>query len=99
HLPVGFGTELSAEDRKKIQRFVLPGGVTVGEGAFVQLIGFIAPDRNLKASGGESVNCRLTDPASNDIHIPIVEESDGTEFDSIVVEPIPQNRPAAWTVS
>ena len=45
------------------------------------------------------MNCRLTDAASNDIHIPIVEESDGTEFDSIVVEPIPQDRPAAWKVA
>jgi len=98
HLPVGQGTELSEEDRKALQHIDLSGGVSIGEGRYVQLVGYVAPERNLRASGGESVNCRLTDAASNDIHIPIVERADGSEYESIVVEPIPQDRPGAWSV-
>jgi hypothetical protein len=99
HLPVGPGTELSTEDRAKLANFSLPGGVTASEGQFIQLVGFISPDRKLTASSGESVNCKLTDASSNDIHIPIVAASDDTEFDSIVVETIPQGRPSAWSVA
>lgn len=97
-LPVGQGTELSEQDRKALQRLELGAGVTVGEGRYVQLVGYISPERKLRASGGESVNCRLTDVVSNDIHIPIVERSDGSEYESIVIEPTPQDRPPAWSV-
>ncbi len=98
HLPVGQGTELFEEDRRQLQQVELGGGVTVGEGQYVQLVGYIAPERNRRASWGESVNCRLTDAASNDIHIPIVASADGSEYESVVVEPIPQGRPVRWSV-
>ena len=100
HLPVGPGTELSADDRSRLaQGFDLGHGVKVGEGRLVQLVGYISPDRDLRASGGESVNCRLPGAESNDIHVPMVEQPEGSEYESIVVEPIPQDRPNAWSLA
>ena len=73
------------------------GRYTKKEGDLVELRGFIVQDSpRPKPSGPESVNCRLTRAANNDIHIPIVEEAQDEEFAAIVVEMIPQARPGSW---
>ncbi len=59
----------------------------------------IEAHRNIRASGGESVNCGLKGFMNNDVHIPLVEDPDEDEYSSIVVEPIPQEQPAGWTIS
>jgi hypothetical protein len=96
HRGVPQGEHLSQADRALL-RDIDVGGVSVSEGNLIAVTGFIAKERNLRCGGAESVNCRHhngseTDSACtrSDIHIPVVENADGTEFDSIVVEPIPQ---------
>ena len=43
------------------------------------------------------MNCNLKREANNDLHISVTEAKDGSEFEGIVVEMIPQDRPANWT--
>jgi hypothetical protein len=65
------------------------GGGNFSEGDFVQLVGFIAattlPPHPNK---GETVNCKLTDEASNDYHINITRAKHGDETEGVVVEMI-----------
>ncbi len=92
------GVELSAADRAKLTNLQISQG-TVQEGSVVRLIGFIAKGLDPHANTGESVNCRLPQEQNNDFHISFAERSDQDEFDGIVVEMIPQNRPANWSLS
>ena len=92
------GVELSAADRMKLTNLHVSQG-TVKEGSLVRLIGFIAQGLDPHANTGESVNCRLTEEKNNDFHISFAARSDQDEFDGIVVEMIPQNRPANWSLS
>jgi hypothetical protein len=62
----------------------------------VQLAGFLVG--NPHPNTGESVNCNLSGPANNDFHIPFASDPDQTPFQGIVVEMIPQNRPANWNI-
>ena len=48
---------------------------------------------------GESVNCNLRGAANNDFHIPISNDPGNTDFQGIVVEMIPQNRPDEWSLA
>jgi hypothetical protein len=72
----------------------------VSEGDLVRVIGYIAKgDEGLHVNkAGESVNCELKKPVDNDFHIPLVETPGNSEFKGIVVEMIPQERPAAWSI-
>jgi hypothetical protein len=92
------GIELSAVDRAKLTNLQISQG-TVHEGSVVRLIGFIAQGLDPHANTGESVNCRLPQEQNNDFHISFAERSNQDEFDGIVVEMIPQNRPANWSLS
>lgn len=98
-IPQGGSPGLSKWQRKKLKGIKLNNGSKVGEGRFAEIVGFIEADRNLKAAGAESVNCRLPNAENNDIHIPIVENKSDTEYESMVVEPIPQTRDASWTAT
>ncbi len=91
---VGEGAQLDAEDRKVIRQLKV-GSSTLGEGRLAIVTGFITGKPH--ANKGETVNCNLTAAGDNDIHISIVRDPGDTEFDSIVVEMIPQDRPAAWS--
>ena len=70
----------------------------MGEGSRVRLVAFLS-EGTPHANSGESVNCNLKRQANNDIHISVTEKKDGSEFEGIVVEMIPQDRPANWTSS
>lgn len=94
-------TNLIKTDRVRLRKLNV-GQKTVGERDLVEITGFIAitpagtkPHAN---SSGESVNCRLAGSDDNDFHISITEQL-GSEFQGIVVEMIPQKRPANWTES
>jgi hypothetical protein len=93
---VGQGAQLSEEDRQTIRKLKV-GSQTLGEGNLVSIVGFIGGKPH--PNGGESVNCGLKGLANNDIHISIVPEAGDEEFDGIVVEMIPQERPAGWSPS
>jgi hypothetical protein len=71
----------------------------VSEGDLVEVVGYVIglPHRP-KASGPESVNCRLPGADNNDYNIPLARHPEDTEFEGIVVEMIPQDRLDAWTV-
>ena len=92
------GLDLSPEDRAKLNNLSVSNG-TVKEGSLVRIVGFIAEGLPPHANTGESVNCRRTGTANNDIHISLVEHAGQDEFDGIVVEMIPQERPAGWTIT
>lgn len=94
---VNQGLELSAADRAKLSNLHVSSG-TVREGSLVKVIGFIAQGSDPHANSGESVNCRRTGVANNDFHISFAPRTGNDEFDGIVVEMIPQNRPANWSL-
>jgi hypothetical protein len=96
---VNQGEELTAADRTRLNSLTVANG-TVGEGSLVRITAFLATGP-LKphANTGESVNCRIRKAANNDFHISIVQTAQGTEFEGIVVEMIPQGRPAGWTLA
>ena len=91
------GVPIEPADRDKIKSIATTEG-TVGEGSRVRLVAFLS-EGSPHANTGESVNCNLKSEAKNDIHISVTETKDGSEFEGIVVEAIPQNRPANWTSS
>lgn len=74
------------------------GALSLREGKFVAVAGFIASDRTIRCGSQESVNCTFTDPSTadgdlicknTDIHIPLTEKRNQEEKSAIVVEPIP----------
>jgi hypothetical protein len=92
---VGEDVELDASDRARLRNLIVSNG-RVSEGDLVELTGFLVgkPHPNT----GESVNCNLSGSANNDFHIPFAETADQTPFEGIVVEMIPQGRPAEWNI-
>ena len=98
---VGSGrSDITQEERDKLVDLDVTEG-KVSEGDKVKLIAYLPTDSSgpHANSGGESVNCKLTTAQYNDFHIPVSEGPSASEFDSIVVEMIPQRRPAAWTTA
>jgi hypothetical protein len=87
--------EIPPAERDKIKSIETDAG-TVGEGSRVRLVAFLS-EGTPHANSGESVNCNLKSEANNDIHISVTETKNGSEFEGIVVEMIPQDRPAKWT--
>ncbi|HEY6767640.1 MAG TPA: hypothetical protein VI386_23035 [Candidatus Sulfotelmatobacter sp.] len=92
---VGEDQELDASDRARLHDLSISSG-RVSEGDLVQLAGFLVgkPPPNT----GESVNCGLSGSANNDFHIPFAADPDQTPFEGVVVEMIPQDRPAQWSI-
>ena len=89
------GVEIPPTERDKIKSIETTEG-TVGEGSRVRLVAFLS-DGTPHPNTGESVNCNLRGESNNDIHIPVTETKNGSEFEAIVVEMIPQGRPANLT--
>jgi hypothetical protein len=94
---VGQKVSLTKSMRSKLRRLSTSAG-QVSEGSFVAVAGYVVGVPHANKSG-ESVNCRLKGTDNNDFHIPIARAPTDTEFDAIVVEMIPQQRPAGWTVT
>jgi hypothetical protein len=89
------GDDIPPAEREKIKSIEITEG-TVGEGSRVRLVAFLSEGKP-HANSGESVNCNLKREANNDIHISVTERKNRSEFEGIVVEMIPQNRPENWT--
>lgn len=89
------GVDIAPSEREKIKSIETAEG-TVGEGSLVRLVAFLSEGKP-HANTGESVNCNLKSEANNDLHISVAERKNGSEFDGIVVEMIPQDRPDNWT--
>jgi hypothetical protein len=83
---------MAAAPRKIILSGLKAPSGTFTEGNFVELTGFIAATKESPhPNTGESVNCKLTDPPSNDFHINITPQKNQDETQGVVVEMIPQN--------
>ena len=91
------GKELSHAERNSISNLTVANG-RVGEGKLAKLIGFIVKSSDPHANTGESVNCNLPRPENNDFHISLALKPTQSEFQGIVVEMIPHDRPAQWTL-
>lgn len=91
------GVEISPTDRDQIKSIATSEG-TVGEGSRVRLMAFLSKGKP-HANTGESVNCNLKHEPNNDIHISVSESKNASESEGIVVEMIPQDRSADWTVA
>jgi hypothetical protein len=90
--------QFSQEERDKLTDLHAAAG-TVHEGSLVRFAGFIALSTNRpEVSGGESVNCGFSAAAQSDFHIPVAGRRGDTEFRGVVIEMIPQQRPAGWTM-
>jgi len=87
--------EIPPAERDKIKSIETTEG-TVGEGSRVRLVAFLS-EGTPHPNTGESVNCNLKKEANNDIHISVAETKNASEFEGIVVEMIPQDRPENWT--
>jgi len=96
---VGQHNELTQAERDQLVNLGVSSG-TVREGSLVKVRGFLAQGLDPHAnSSGESVNCRLTGRDQNDFHISLVQNAGEDEFKGIVVEMIPQDRNAGWTLA
>jgi hypothetical protein len=94
---VGQHVELDADGRAKLADLTVTDG-TVAEGSLVQLSGFISTGAKPHPNTGESVNCKFTQAANNDIHINIAPRPTDTELAGTVVEMVPWDRNAGWTL-
>lgn len=98
---VGSGrNDLSEAERAQLSGLSVAEG-EISEGDPVRLLAYLPQDSSgpHPNSSGESVNCGLKGSASNDFHIPVTEDPSYTEFDGVVIEMIPQDRPETWTTS
>jgi hypothetical protein len=89
------GAEIEPSDRDKIKSIETTAG-TLGEGSRVRLVAFLSEGKP-HPNTGESVNCNLKKEPNNDIHISVTETKNASEFEGVVVEMIPQDRPAKWS--
>ncbi|HSP61536.1 MAG TPA: SH3 domain-containing protein [Pyrinomonadaceae bacterium] len=96
---VGQHNELTQAERDQLVNLAVSSG-RAHEGSLVKVRGFLAQGLDPHAnSSGESVNCRLTGQDQNDFHISLVQNAGEDEFKGIVVEMIPQDRNAGWTLT
>ena len=94
-----FGGHKPIQNRTKLRDFhKTADGTVVGEGMVVRHTGFLAEARDARiGTSGESVNCKLKDKVSNDIHIDIVQSPGNHPCRSVTAEMIPHFRPDSWT--
>ncbi|HEX8181796.1 MAG TPA: hypothetical protein VF525_19805 [Pyrinomonadaceae bacterium] len=97
-MPPGQHLDLTRPQRNRLRGFTVSGG-TVREGSLVRISGFIPEESKPHANPGESVNCKFTPQAESDFHITLAPRAGDSEFKGIVVEMIPQGRPAGWTTA
>jgi hypothetical protein len=83
---------MKAAPRKIILSGLMTASGPFNEGDYVELQGFIASTKlPPHPNTGETVNCELTDEASNDYHINITPAKNEDETQGVVVEMIPQD--------
>jgi len=70
--------------------------VKVSEGDLVAMAGYVVG--KAASNVGESANCYLRGPSNNDFEFAIAPRRDGTAYEGIIGEMIPQGRPKEWTL-
>ncbi len=72
-------------------------GSQIGEGTFVQYVGFLFNAHFSNVGSGELVNCKLRAEQENDIHIELMKDStEEDECQGVTAEMSPHFRPEAW---
>lgn len=93
---IGQAATVYDDDMRALQRMLRRDNAYLGEGKKVQFFGYVL---EAKASGAENVNCNLSGSENADFHINVADGPGRTPYKSIVVEMIPQERDAGWTVA
>ncbi len=93
------GSPPNGDERKRLKNIEIENE-TYSQGDYVELIGYVASDRDVTCGGIESVNCKLSNSGiqvgpcdKTDIHVPLVEIDTHDQWKSVVAEPIAQGRP------
>ena len=86
-------------DRSVLQNLLTKAG-PLGEGTVARLAAFVIKAHYSNVGKGESVNCKLGDKESNDVHIVLGETSNhDDECSSVTAEMSPHFRPDTWDPS
>ncbi len=96
---ISFGNDSQIPDDRSELRHLPTKAGSIGEGTVARIAAFVIKARpsNVGKGKGESVNCKLTDKESNDIHIVLGEESNhDDECSSVTAEISPHFRPDIW---
>jgi len=96
---VTFGNDSQIPDDRSELRHLATKAGSIGEGTVARIAAFVikAHPSNVGKGKGESVNCKLTDKESNDIHIVLGEKSNhDEECSSVTAEMSPHFRPDIW---
>jgi hypothetical protein len=92
----GTSAKVSAKERTAKLHDLTVGARHVGEGDLVAITGFIVG--RASANAGESANCYLKGANNNDFEFSIAPAAKDTQYQGIVGEMIPQDRPKDWTL-
>ena len=86
------------ESREMLQElYTTTEGDTIGEGSVVMFAAFVGDAHYSNVSKGETVNCKLTGQANNDIHIELVQNlGEPDTCKSVTAEITPHFRPTVW---
>ena len=85
-------------DRSPLASILTENGATLGEGKYVEYVGFLLHAQYSNRSKGEAVNCNIPGIDTNDIHIQMVDDPDDDDAcDSVTAQMSPHFRPEAWT--
>lgn len=96
---ISFGSDGKIPPDRSVLRNLSTTAGSIGEGTVARLAAFVvkAHYSNLGKGKGESVNCKLGDRESNDVHIVLGEKSNqDDECSSATAEMSPHFRPDAW---
>jgi len=99
-IPHGSSNRLPA-DRSVLHGILSsPDTGPIGEGSLVRLSAFLLDAHYSNVSKGESVNCKETGQANNDIHIAVAASADEEDLcNSVTAEISPHFRPSTWEPS
>lgn len=88
----------NSADRSSLAKIQKVNGVTIGEGTYVEYVGFVLHAQYSNVRAGEIVNCKIPGQDTNDIHIELVKDpADEDACDSVTAEMSPHFRPESWT--
>ena len=96
---ISFGSDGQIPDSRSELRHLPTKAGSIGEGTVARIAAFVikAHPSNVGKGKGETVNCKLTDKESNDIHIVLGEKSNhDDECSSVTAEMSPHFRPDIW---
>ena len=80
------------DDRTPLKNILTLNGQAIGEGTLIRHVAFITHAKYSNTSDGESVNCKKSGQASNDIHVELAQQHNQRACRTITAEIIPHFR-------